>query len=212
MDRGDDPIWDEGGLSKFDGAKFTDYTNIDAKSPGHNLGKVKFDAEGNAWMASDVGLLMFDGERGDDRLEHRECPDLADEHGQRLRMGQPREPLGHARRSPDREGWAGEVGRLDLDFWTTANGIPWGQPWDGVTSIEIDAQNNIYIGSEVLGVAKFNGTAWTWIVQSGWVNDLQFAPNGELCGSPSPLAASVSGPGRRSSTGRPRSLHLASHC
>ena len=49
-----------------------------------------------------------------------------------------------------------------------------------MTSIEIDAQNNIYIGSEVLGVAKFNGTVWTWIVQSGWVNDLQFAPNGEL--------------------------------
>ena len=51
---GDDPIWDEGGLSKFDGVKFTDYTNVDAKCPGHNLGKVKFDAQGNAWMASDV--------------------------------------------------------------------------------------------------------------------------------------------------------------
>ena len=60
---GDDPIWDEGGLSKFDGVKFTDYTNVDAKCPGHNLGNVKFDAQGNAWMASDVGLLMFDGTR-----------------------------------------------------------------------------------------------------------------------------------------------------
>ena len=72
--------------------------------------------------------------------------------------------------------WDGSTWTL----WTTANGIPWGQPWDGVTSIEIDAQNNIYIGSEVLGVAKFTGTAWTWIVKNGWVNDLQFAPNGEL--------------------------------
>ena len=53
---GDDPIWDEGGLSKFDGVKFTDYTNVDAKSPGHNLGNVKFDAQGNAWMASESGF------------------------------------------------------------------------------------------------------------------------------------------------------------
>jgi len=50
---GDDPIWDEGGLSKFDGVRFTDYTNVDAKSPGHNLGNVKFDAQGNAgWRAT----------------------------------------------------------------------------------------------------------------------------------------------------------------
>jgi len=40
-----------------------DYTNVDAKCPGHNLGNVKFDAQGNAWMASDVGLLMVDGTR-----------------------------------------------------------------------------------------------------------------------------------------------------
>ena len=177
---GDDPIWDEGGLSKFDGVKFTDYTNVDAKSPGHNLGNVKFDAQGNAWMASDVGLLMFDGTRVTTVWNTANAPIWPTNMVSDFAW----DSLGNLWVTlDDLQTVKGGLAKWDgstWTLWTTANGIPWGQPWDGVTSIEIDAQNNIYIGSEVLGVAKFNGTAWTWIVQNGWVNDLQFAPNGEL--------------------------------
>ena len=146
---GDDPIWDEGGLSKFDGAKFTDYTNVDAKCPGHNLGNVKFDAQGNAWMASDVGLLMFDGTRVTTVWNTANAPIWPTNMVSDFAWDSLGNLSGHAGRCPDREGWAREVGRSTWTLWTTANGIPWGQPWDGVTSIEIDAQNNIYIGSEV---------------------------------------------------------------
>lgn len=177
---GDDPIWDEGGLSKFDGVKFTDYTNVDAKSPGHNLGNVKFDAEGNPWMASDVGLLKFDGTRVTTVWSTANAPIWPTNHVSDFAW----DSLGNLWVTLDDvqtvKGGLAKWNGSTWTLWTTANGIPWGKPWDNVTSIEIDAQNNVYIGSNVLGVAKFTGTTWTWIVKSGWVGDLLLAPNGKL--------------------------------
>jgi ligand-binding sensor domain-containing protein len=177
---GDDPIWDEGGLAKFDGLTFTDYTNVDAKSASHNLHDIKFDPSGNVWAASDVGLLKFDGSRVTSVWNTANAPiwptnrvtDFAWDSKGNLWVAL--DDVVTVRGGLAK--WDGSTWTL----WTTANGIPWGQPWDEVTSIEIDAQDNVYIGSNVLGVAKFSGTTWSQPVKSGWVNDLQLAPNGEL--------------------------------
>ena len=50
---GDDPIWDEGGLSKFDGVKFTDYTNVDANPPAITLETSSLTPKGmHGWRAT----------------------------------------------------------------------------------------------------------------------------------------------------------------
>src|SRR6476659_2110697 len=44
-------------------------------------------------------------------------------------------------------------------------------------SVEIDAQDNVWIGSDVLGGAKFDGISWTWM-KEGWVDGITIASDG----------------------------------
>lgn len=172
-----DPVWDEGGLARFDGRTWNDFTNVDGKSPTHDVGMVHFDAAGIPWVASPRGLLRFDGKK------------------LRVVYNMSNTPWPTSRVSDfawDGKGnlWVsladvtttkGGLAKFDGSAWTvytTKNGIPWTEGWDNVEAVEIDAQDNVFIGSNVLGGAKFDGTSWTWM-KEGWVSEIAIAPNGQ---------------------------------
>jgi ligand-binding sensor domain-containing protein len=173
----DDPIWDEGGLAKLGGSRWTGWTNVDGRAPTHHMGSLQFDASGVPWMSSDIGLLRLDSNGVSVVWSMSNAPwptnhvtDFDwDSHGN-LWVGLA--DLGTVH---------GGLAKYDGAAWTvytTANGLPWGAPWDRVEAVEVDADDNVYIGSDVLGGAKFDGVNWTWM-KAGWVNDIEIAPNGD---------------------------------
>lgn len=171
-----DPIWDEGGLSRFDGKTWTDFTNVDGRSPTHDVGTIHLDASGNPWVASSIGLLRLEGKKL--RLVYsmdntpwptNQVTDFAWDSTGNLWVS-----------LADVATVRGGLATFNGSKWkvyTTANGIPWTKPWDNVESVEIDAQDNVWIGSNVLGGAMFDGTHWTWM-KEGWVSDIAIAPDG----------------------------------
>jgi ligand-binding sensor domain-containing protein len=174
---GEDPIWGEGGLARSSGKRWTGWTNVDGRAPTSRMRSLQFDAAGMPWMASDLGLLRLD--HGKVRLAWS--------------MANAPWPTNIVRDFDwDSQGnlWValadlatvhGGLAKYDGIAWTvytTANGLPWDAPWDRVEAVEIDAADNVYIGSDVLGGAKFDGTNWTWM-KGGWVNDIEIADNGE---------------------------------
>ena len=176
---GDDPIWDEGGLGVKKASTWDQWTNVDGKSPTHEMRSLKFDVDGRAWMASSSGLLTLRNGKVRTVWSTANAPwptnivrdfdwdsrgnlwvalsDIATVHG------------GVARYN----GTAWKV-------WTTANGLPWDSPWDQVSTLEIDDEDNVWIGSPVMGGAMYDGTSWTALGEGSgyWVYDIAIAPNG----------------------------------
>jgi ligand-binding sensor domain-containing protein len=173
----DDPIWDEGGLAKLGGSRWTQWTNVDNKAPTHQMRSLRFDAAGVPWMASDIGLLRLDNNKVKVAWSMANAPwptnyvrDFDwDSHGNLWVALADLNTVHGGLAKYDGTGWK---------VYTTATGLPWAQPWDHVEAVEIDANDNVWIGSDVLGGAKFDGTTWTWL-RGGWVNDIEIAPNGE---------------------------------
>jgi ligand-binding sensor domain-containing protein len=172
-----DPIWDEGGLSRFNGKTWADFTNVDGRSPTHDVGTIHLDANGTPWVASSLGLLKLVGKKlrvvysmANAPWPTNQVSDFAWDSKGNLWVS-----------LADITTVRGGLARFNGSKWkvyTTANGIPWTAPWDNVESVEIDAQDHVWIGSDVLGGAEFDGTTWTWM-QGGWVSDITIAPNGQ---------------------------------
>jgi ligand-binding sensor domain-containing protein len=175
----DDPIWDEGGLGIFGGDRWHSWTNVDGKSPTHMMRNLKFDANGHAWMASEIGLLTFTGTKVKKVWSMANAPwptnvvrDFDwDSHGNLwVALNDVRTVHGGVARY-DGTKWT---------VWTTANGLPWPSPWDQVSALEIDGQDHVWIGSPVYGGAMFDGSTWHALGDGTgtWVYDITIAPDG----------------------------------
>jgi ligand-binding sensor domain-containing protein len=174
----DDPIWDEGGLTKFDGSVWKDWTNVDGKAPTHDMGNVTVGPDGRMYTASRKGLLVLEGSKVKVLWSKANAPwpvnsvsDFDwDSHGN-LWVG-----------LYDVQTVFGGLARYDGTSWTvytTQNGLPWPEPWDGVSAVEVDDQDRVWIGSAVEGGAVLDGEQWTWLgVQGSWVSDIAIAPDG----------------------------------
>jgi ligand-binding sensor domain-containing protein len=175
---GDDPVWDQGGLGIFDGRTWHDYTNVDQKAPTHEMGHVQFDALGRGWMGSPVGLLAFDGKRVKKIWSMANAPWPTNQVTDFDWDSQGNLWVGLA----DVKTVLGGLAKYDGVSWTvytTANGLPWAEPWDHVSAVEIDAQDRVWIGSDVMGGAMFDGTTWKWLgVEGSWVSDIAIARDG----------------------------------
>lgn len=176
---GDDPVWNEGGLGELTGSTWRQWTNVDAKAPTHDPGNLIFDASGQAWMASRVGLLTLEGGKVRKVWSKKNAPwptNLVrdfdwDSHGNLwVAMAAVKTVSGGVARY-DGSSWK---------VWTTANGLPWDPPWDQVSALEIDDQDRVWIGSPVMGGAVFNGTKWKALGNGSgyWVTDITIAPDG----------------------------------
>jgi ligand-binding sensor domain-containing protein len=130
-----DPIWDEGGLARFDGKTWKDYTNVDGKAPAFNMDSVRIDAAGTPWMASDRG---WSPSRRDHVHRH---PDGRDDLGRCFRR--------HALAVPQ-----GGVARYDGATWTTYTSENSPLPHEQVVSVALDAAGNAWVSTASMGVAK----------------------------------------------------------
>jgi ligand-binding sensor domain-containing protein len=175
----DDPIWGVGGLGRFDGTRWRDWTNVDRRSPTARMTSLQFGPDGVPWMGSDLGLLRLDGDRVQVAWSQANAPwptnsvtDFDWDSTGNLWVALADVATVH-----------GGLAKYDGSTWTvytTANGIPWTAPWDRVTAVEIDDNDNVYIGSDVLGAARLHNGQWTWMRASGtWIGDIAIAPSGE---------------------------------
>lgn len=175
----DDPVWDEGGLARFDGDTWRTWTNVDGLSPTHFVHGLRTGPDGHLWLGSDLGLLRFDGVRLNVVWNASNAPwptngvsDFAWDSVGNLWVA-----------LDDRQTVRGGLAMYDGIDWTvytTANGLPWRAPWDNVTAVEVDDLDNVWIGSDVMGGAIYDGSRWTWLgVEGSHVNDIEIAADGE---------------------------------
>lgn len=55
------PLWQEGGIAKFNGNYWTPYSTVDSWMPTEFVYSVDFQTDGVAWIGTDSGLIRFDG-------------------------------------------------------------------------------------------------------------------------------------------------------
>ncbi len=175
----DDPIWDEGGLGTFAKGRWRSWTNVDGTAPTHFMRNLTFDANGKAWMGSEIGLLTFTGTKVKKVWSMANAPwptnvvrDFDWDSQGNLWVA-----------LDDVQTVHGGVARYDgttWKVWTTQNGLPWPSPWDQVSALEVDGQDRVWIGSPVMGGAMWDGSKWHALGNGSgyWVYDIKIAPDG----------------------------------
>src|SRR5215212_9110411 len=51
------PFWQEGGIAKYDGVRWTPYSIVDSWMPTEFVNSVAFQPDGTAWIGTDSGLI-----------------------------------------------------------------------------------------------------------------------------------------------------------
>jgi len=155
-------IWfgTQGGVSKFDGTSWTNYST--AVNPGlvdDNIQAIFVDSNHDLWMGTDFGVTV---KSGSSWLTYDSNTGLGNEQIKCINEDQ----AGNM--------WFGTNGGLskfDGVNWTNygaADGIPFG----GVNSITIHSNGDLWIGTGLSGIRVFDGTTFSSITESdGLISD-----------------------------------------
>ena len=175
------PFWGEGGISKFDGTKWTAYSNVDSWMPSDIVNSVAFQQTGITWIGTDSGLIRFDGVNAVlFNMSNAPFPSNnilsveIDGNGNVWFISKSVTTTAHA------------VIKYDGSNWTIYNSSNSGIPYFDITTLGIDQNNNIWVGTWALGIARFNGSQWTVYnstnsgYNGGEVSDFAFAANGDV--------------------------------
>jgi ligand-binding sensor domain-containing protein len=175
------PFWGEGGISKFDGVKWTAYSNVDSWMPSDIVNSVAFGQNGITWIGTDSGLIRFDGTNAQlFNMNNAPFPSNnifsieIDGAGNIWFISKSVSTIAHA------------VIKYDGTNWTIYNSSNSGIPYFDITTLGIDQNNNVWVGTWALGIARFNGSTWTVYNNSnsgfngGEVSGFAFAANGDV--------------------------------
>lgn len=181
----DNPNYSEGGLARFDGTAWSNWSSIDGVSPVARLQSMKRDALGRIWAASSIGLVCFDGasfrvyDKSNAPLPSNEVRDVALDGAGNVWIAMNGLSVN--------EGGLARFDGTNWTVWTRTTGIPWPAPWNGVECVAVDGQNRVWIGSDVVGAAMFDGVNWTYFDPWGpnppphnWINDILCDPTGAV--------------------------------
>jgi len=139
-------IWagTDGGVFKFDGLNWTNYTTTNSGLGGNKVMSIAVDSLGNKWFGTDVTLSSLDGTTWTNYNLPGVTSIAIDTHGNRWYAN-----------------WDTQVAEFDGTHWTyhtpydTANAF-----W--ISTVGADPQGNIWLGTEIAGtIWKFDGAAWT---------------------------------------------------
>jgi ligand-binding sensor domain-containing protein len=175
------PFWGEGGVAKYDGTKWTAYSNVDSWMPSDIVNSIAFQTNGVAWIGTDSGLVRFDGSTA-----------------QLFNMNNAPFPSNNIS-SVNVDG-SGNIWFISKSVTTTAHGVikydgsTWtvydasnsGIPYFDITTIGIDPANRLWVGTWALGIAMFDGSQWTVYnsgnsnFNGGEVSGFEFTPNGDV--------------------------------
>jgi len=157
------PFWSEGSVTRFDGTKFTNWSNVDGYLPADRVYDVAFDTDGGLWVAVNGvgngmehgGISHFDGvvwttyNSENTPMPYDDMRSIAVDHNNVV----------WATFLDVSEGIGGLV-KFDGTEWTVYLPATSGLPTYDVDKIDIDASNNVWIGTGQ-GLAKFDGSSWT---------------------------------------------------
>ncbi len=161
-----------GGLSRYDGERWTTYTKADGLG-GNNVLALLEDSEGNLWFGTRRGgVSRYDGERWRtfttvDGLVHNRVLSILEDRKGNLWFGTSR-----------------GVSRYDGERWTTyttEDGLA--ENW--VNTISEDSEGNLWFGTIFGGVSRYDGERWTtYTTEDGladnWVNTIYEDSEGNL--------------------------------
>jgi ligand-binding sensor domain-containing protein len=157
------PFWGEAGIGVFDLANeaWSVWSNWETPIPSPYLNDLAFDADGVAWLATNEGLVRYDGETWT----------VYDTSNTPMLLQKVRDialaPNGHIWvNNSDFNGGGDAVYDFDGDStWikhAVPNELPWEAPWTDMAHVFVDSQGHAWVANDVLpGVAEFDGTRWT---------------------------------------------------
>ncbi len=138
-----------GGLTKFDGKKWTVYNTTNSGMPSNTITSLAVEDSGIIWVGTDNGLIKFDGQNwitfdtSNSKIPSNNIFSIAIDNNNII--------------------WIGTdngLGKFDGNNWYNYNSNNSSLPDNYVESITIDKYGNKWIGTEWDGIAKFNGTIW----------------------------------------------------
>lgn len=146
-------------LARFDGTNCTIYNNSNSSLPHTSLGWILKDKNNNIWLAGDKGLIKFDGasfivyDTTNSQLPGYDIYGMAIDKNNNIWLCF--DNFNHTEPGPN------AVSKFDGTNWTifTENSIGISGLW--ATSIAVDSNNNIFVGSIFSGLIKYDGTNWT---------------------------------------------------
>ena len=156
-----------GGLVKFDGEKWTQYTTTNSPLPDNNITAIEFDLNDNTWIGmKDSGLAVI----RNDTIE------LIKEPLQFIMRGTPKNILADKKGNiwvlyssvKDSSGFYKSSALMKFDgvSWTNFNIDSIQIPEGSINTISLDKDGNLYCGSQDK-ILKYEGSVWTNIEVPG---------------------------------------------
>jgi len=156
------PFWGDAGIGVWDPEleTWSVWTNWETPLPSQFIGDIEFDPDGVAWIATDGGLVRWDGETWtvyDSSNTPMELDKIAD-----LSIA----PNGHIWiNNSDFNAGGDAIWHFDgISSWTdyrVPDELPWDAPWTDLSHVFVASNGHVWVANDTLpGVAEFDGTTW----------------------------------------------------
>ncbi len=157
------PFWGEAGIGEYnlETGIWSGWNNWQNPIPGEFINDIKFDQEGNAWIATGSGLAKFDGTNWEIFNASNTPMDL--------------NAVVNISIAPNGDIWinnssfdlSGDAiwrfdGVSEWEDFRVPDDLPWQAPWTDLASVYAAADGKIYVSNDILqGLAVYDGNTWT---------------------------------------------------
>jgi ligand-binding sensor domain-containing protein len=157
------PFWEEGGLGvlDLDANAWSVWSNWETPIPSEYINDIEFDQNDTAWIATDSGLVRFDGETWT----------VFDPTNTPMQLYRVRDiavaPDGHIWvNNSDSSGGGDAIYDFDGEsIWIdyrVPDDLPWEAPWTDLSHVFVASSGHVWVANNVLpGVAEYDGETWT---------------------------------------------------
>lgn len=157
------PFWQDGGIARYDLASgvWTVWSKGEYPIPSEYINDFEWDAAGVMWIATDGGLVRWDGQTwatynpSNSPMALYKVLDVSVA------------PNGHIWINNSDFNFGGDA-IYDFDGVSTwrrfrvPNELPWASPWTDLSSVLVDHLGHVWVANETLnGLAEYDGTTWT---------------------------------------------------
>jgi ligand-binding sensor domain-containing protein len=138
-----------GGLSKFDGAKFTRFSGLNSGLKSEFVHTVAVDTLNNKWVGTAAGVYKFDEKVW---TNYKKTDGLVSDTITEIAIDKQKNHI-----------WAGTergLSRFDGTKWTTITKAANALPSNKITALFVDKKSTLWVGTLDAGLASFDGTTW----------------------------------------------------
>jgi ligand-binding sensor domain-containing protein len=159
-----DPIWDEGGISKFDGTKWTNYSSVDNAMPSFEANKIFIRPNGEKWISTSNGLVVKNSAGVTTAIYNSSNTPF------------PSNLIGDIEEDAQGNIWVtvghwylnqpGGIAKFNGTTWQMFSGLFPGNPQVTPSNLYFDNTGKLWVGWITGGVSVFNGTTWQYFEPS----------------------------------------------